>query len=440
MFTIYTPNQICLPYVEEVRRYYLSRPEWENDVREGKMFGVLVHDSGYLAAFSGTLGGKTNQPGFVPPVYDLMADGGRFLDEEAEISRINRRISELETRRVSVRNGGATPLFGADGREIAELRHERKSRSQALQRWLFSQYSFLNIKGQRRTLTDIFGTIPIPSASGDCCAPKLLQEAFRRGLTPRALVEWYSTDNRFYPPCTQRCRPILSHMLSGMESEQDPELERHARLQNELKTVYEDNYVIVVVKPSGLLSVPGKEFLPSVDTITGGFSVHRLDQDTSGLMILAKTLDAQIELRRQFERREVAKIYDAILERPMPEGQEGNIDLRLAADIENRPRQVVDPVRGKSTSTHYKVVGDSDGHAHVRLFPSTGRTHQLRVHCASVEGLANPILNDRLYGNVLSQHGTNQLRLNASYIRFVHPVTGKDMEFSCIPIWLENRD
>ena len=457
---IYTLDPRCIPAMEKVREYYLSIPEWQKDVREGKMFGVLIYSptnegpqdpppypstregSGYnrlvptsaehytplpcggaggrvlpfsyLAAFSGTLGGKTCQPGFVPPVFDTQEGEGRyFLREEAEISAINHYLDSGK----------------ASAREVCDLRHERKERSRALQRWLFARYSVLNVRGESANLLDIFAPVVPPGGAGDCCAPKLLQEAFRRGIRPLAIAEWNSADNSFYPPCTHRCRPILAHMLSGMEVEADPRLGNYMDLVSRLSTVYEDDSLVVVNKPSGLLSVPGKEFLPSVESITGCLSVHRLDQDTSGLLVLAKSAVVQAKLRRQFEQREVEKHYEAMLEGEMPEGQEGDIRLPLRPDVDNRPRQVVDMENGKSALTWYRVIGNSDGHAHLMLTPHTGRTHQLRVHMA--EGLGNPILGDRLYGN----QSAPRLMLHAGELSFTHPQMGKRLCFTCTPEW-----
>ena len=339
---IYTLDPRCIPAMEKVREYYLSIPEWQKDIREGKMFGVLIYsptpapslyggeydvsesgqyevtgspissakDDGalgdemtsgdalsYLAAFSGTLGGKTCQPGFVPPIFDIQGEGRYFLEEEAEISAINHYLDSGK----------------ASAREVCDLRHERKERSRALQRWLFARYSLLNVRGDSANLLDIFSpTIP-PGGAGDCCAPKLLQEAFRRGIRPLAIAEWNSADNKFYPPCTHRCRPILAHMLQGTDAEADPELTHYQDIASRLKTIYEDKEIIVVNKPSGLLSVPGKEFLPSVESITQALSTHRLDQDTSGLLVLAKTENIQKDLRQQFAQRAIEKTYDALL-------------------------------------------------------------------------------------------------------------------------------
>lgn len=442
---IYTLDERCLPAIEQVKRYYLSQSQWQKDIAEGKMFGVLIYDNPtsldkgmpectmpivqgadyeglpFLAAFSGTLDGQTCQPGFVPPVFDIQRGEGRyFLQEEAEISAINHYLE----------SGAAT------AREVCDLRHERKNRSRALQRWLFSRYSVLNTFDESTDLLNIFSPSIPPGGAGDCCAPKLLQEAFRRGLRPLAIAEWNSATEHFCPPCISRCRPILAHMLRGLNAEPDPRIADYERAVNNLQVIYEDEHLMLVNKPSGLLSVPGKEYLPSVESITQCLSVHRLDQDTSGILLLAKNQEVQKLLRAQFEQRLTQKQYEAILEGEMPIGQEGELTLPLRPDIDNRPKQVVDHVNGKSALTKYRVTDNRDGHAHVILWPHTGRTHQLRVHMA--QGLHNPILNDRLYGNVAT--ASARLMLHASMLAFTHPITLEPMTFTCTPEWREPQD
>jgi tRNA pseudouridine32 synthase/23S rRNA pseudouridine746 synthase len=228
----------------------------------------------------------------------------------------------------------------------------------------------------------------------------------------------------------------LAHMLRGLNAEQDPRMVDYERAVNNLQVIYEDEHLMLVNKPSGLLSVPGKEYLPSVESITQCLSVHRLDQDTSGILLLAKNQEVQKLLRAQFEQRLTQKQYEAILEGEMPIGQEGELTLPLRPDIDNRPKQVVDHVNGKSALTKYRVTDNRDGHAHVILWPHTGRTHQLRVHMA--QGLHNPILNDRLYGNVATASG--RLMLHASMLSFTHPITLEPMTFTCTPEWREPQD
>ena len=225
-------------------------------------------------------------------------------------------------------------------------------------------------------------------------------------------------------------------MLKGLDAESDPRIADYERAVSKLQVIYEDEHLMLVNKPSGLLSVPGKEYLPSVESITQCLAVHRLDQDTSGILLLAKNQEVQKLLRAQFEQRLTQKQYEAILEGEMPIGQEGELTLPLRPDIDNRPKQIVDHVNGKSALTKYRVTDNRDGHAHVILWPHTGRTHQLRVHMA--QGLHNPILNDRLYGNGVTAGG--RLMLHASMLSFTHPITLEPMTFTCTPEWIEPRD
>ena len=367
-------------------RHVRAHREWSMELLHGKTLGVLLYEGGYLAAFSGTLGGSTMQEGFVPPVFDPMHLGSWFREEGARISAINERIKAL----------GQEAAHSSE--EGCRLRHERRVRSQALQQWLYAQYRFLNARGEERSLPELVPPTQCVSGMGDCCAPKLLQEAYRQGITPLAVAEWDAHTGDFCAPCTTRCRPILTHMLEGLDVEDDPRLTPYTQLASTLETVYEDDRLLVVDKPSGMLSVPGRDFLPSVVSVTGCLPVHRLDQDTSGLMILAKNPAEQSRLHHLFESREVTKRYEALLELEMTVGAEFDIALPLCPDITHRPRQVVSAQFGKKALTHGRVLDNVGGHALVQLSPHTGRTHQLRVHCAHPDGLGNPIVGDRLYG------------------------------------------
>ena len=399
---IFTFDEACRPAMASVTARLRERPQWQAELRCGKTLGVLLYEGGFLAAFSGTLGGQTRQEGFVPPVFDLMQPGSWFLEEEAAISAINARLDVL-----------GHPASEATEEEC-RLRCERKQRSRALQDWLFRQYRFLNARGEERALPDLVPLNLCQSGMGDCCAPKLLQEAYRRGLTPLAVAEWDAATGEFSPPCAGRCRPVLQFMLQGLDDvESDPRLAESVRLIPLLRTVYEDECMLVVDKPSGLLSVPGKEFLPSVESVTGYTAVHRLDRDTSGLLLLAKNPADLSRLRSLFEGRRVEKHYVALLEREMPVGTECDIALPLCLDIFHRPRQTVSERYGKKALTHCRVVGNVNGHASVQLTPHTGRTHQLRVHCAHPEGLDNPILGDPLYGSSSGAASSPRLMLHA---------------------------
>lgn len=326
---------------------------------------------------------------------------------------------------------------------IAALRQRRRSMSDELQRWLFTQYRMLNARGEERNLIDIFSTtthgIP-PAGAGDCCAPKLLQYAYSHGLQPVCMAEfWWGESPRqeirhhlsYYPACRSKCLPILTHMLQGLDVEPNP---LTATASEELKIVYEDDAICVVDKPAGMLSVPGKDNVESVESIMrqrwhqydgNPIMVHRLDRDTSGLMVVARTLEAYHSLQQQFARRLAAKRYEAVLD-GVPATQEGTISLPLMPDITDRPRQRVDMEHGKPSVTTYRVVSTQNHRTLVWLFPHTGRTHQLRVHCAHPLGLATPILGDPLYGRGTA---APRMYLNAAELEITHPVTGRRMQW-----------
>ena len=405
--------------IDKVHAYMREHPESELH-RCGKMFGVLVVDSGtYLAAFSAMLDGSYHHAGFVPPVYDM-----------------------------------PTPPIGAN-----------KAESQRLQRLLFAQYKMLNSRGETKNLLEIFANEkPIlsaeewfgessrkgktaaeplrpPSGAGDCCAPKLLQYAFANGLKPVALAEFWvgaSPKNElrregcFYAPCSGRCVPILRWMLNGVEG---------VRV-DEIPVIFEDDYLIVANKPAGLLTVPGKDDEPSLTSILStqrGYPIlpaHRLDQDTSGIVVLAKTAEVYKTLQAYFQRRDILKRYEAIVQPndkyPISNlHSEGEISLPLLPNPFDRPRQMVDYEHGKPAITYYKIREQREnGTLFVDFFPKTGRTHQLRVHAAHPDGLNAPIVGDRLYNG--ENDGTERMMLHAAEIRFVHPITKEEMHF-CIP-------
>jgi len=205
---------------------------------------------------------------------------------------------------------------------------------------------------------------------------------------------------------------------------------------NDLKILHEDPLFVVVDKPSGLLSVPGKgeanqdcvvsrikEMYPkSIDQP----SVHRLDQDTSGLLVLAFTAEAHRNLSMQFMDRLVGKRYIALLDGVVEE-QAGVIELKFRLDPDNRPYQVYDPEKGKLGTTRWRKLGIEGGKTRVEFMPHTGRTHQLRIHSAHEKGLGFPIVGDRLYGTGTAP---GQLKLHASMLRFRHPATRQSLEFT----------
>ncbi|MCU6770508.1 Ribosomal large subunit pseudouridine synthase A [uncultured Bacteroides sp.] len=327
--------------------------------------------------------------------------------------------------------------------EILQLKRERKTRSAALQLWLFRQFDMLNAKGERKDLCEIFKDTPQglpPAGAGECALPKLLQYAYLYGLQPLAMGEFWCGmspkdeirhDGYFYPSCKGKCEPILKHMLVGFDVEPNP-LAEDLFKDTPLKILYEDEWIVAVEKPSGMLSVPGKNDLDSVQQrlrlmypdATGPLVVHRLDMATSGILLAAKDKDVHARLQSQFETRSISKEYIAILD-GVPSQEFGIIDLPICLNPLDRPRQMVDFENGKLAITEYKVECIKDGRAKVVFKPHTGRTHQLRVHSAHVSGLGCHISGDELYGNPDS---ASRLCLHASRLVFRHPVLDKEIE------------
>lgn len=326
--------------------------------------------------------------------------------------------------------------------EIGSIKKERKEKSNYLQQTLFSKYAFLNHKKESRSLLDIFNNPAIkpPAGSGDCSAPKLLQHAFLNDLTPICMAEfwWGISPNsairkhkNFYPACQGRCKPILTHMLGGIEMDENLLLENLAENQ-ELEIVYEDNVLLIVNKPSEFLSVPGKNISDSVYTrikekypkATGPLIVHRIDMSTSGILLLTKTKEAHKVLQSQFIKRTIKKRYVALLDGDLTENS-GTIKLPLRVDLDDRPRQLVDFEYGKNAETNWQIIKKENGKTKVYFYPITGRTHQLRVHAAHKDGLNTPIVGDDLYGKK-----ENRLHLHAEFIEFSHPETNKIMSFT----------
>ena len=325
--------------------------------------------------------------------------------------------------------------------EIERLKAERKTRSAALQQWLFKQFRMLNARGEERDLCNLFkDTVQKtpPAGAGECAAPKLLQYAYRNGWQPLAMAEFWWGDSPkneirrhgyYYPACKGKCGPILKHMLQGLHVEKNP-LETDMHRGTELEIMYEDEWLSVVNKPAGMLSVPGKSDIDSVygrvrrmyPEATGPMIVHRLDMATSGLILIAKTKEVHQNLQAQFKNRTVCKRYVAWLD-GIVEKKEGHIELPLRPDPEDRPRQVFDAVHGKPAVTDYTVLHYDSGRTFISFIPKTGRTHQLRVHSAHPLGLNAPIVGDELYGK-----RADRLYLHAEYLGFIHPVSGVYME------------
>lgn len=321
--------------------------------------------------------------------------------------------------------------------KINQLKEERKTKSAALQQKLFQQYAFLNQYGETKSLGVIFEDNP-PASAGECAAPKLLQYAFAHQLKPIALAEfWWGQSPKseirkhghFYPACTGKCKPILAHMLDGIELDDNPLLQNPAE-NKELTFLYDDAYLSVVHKPAEFLSVPGKSIQDSVYSryqekfpeATGPLIVHRLDMSTSGILLLAKSTEIYLQLQAQFMKRTVQKRYIALLTGHVA-ADSGEINLPLRVDLDNRPNQLVCYQYGKPAKTQWKVIERRTNTTLVHFYPITGRTHQLRVHAAHPEGLNAPIVGDDLYGTK-----ADRFYLHAERLRFWHPVLEKEME------------
>lgn len=325
---------------------------------------------------------------------------------------------------------------------IEILKEERKTKSAALQQYLFEQYQFLNSKKEVKNLSQIFpenSEQKMPAGSGECAAPKLLQYAFSHHLKPIAMAEfwWGRSPNKeirkhqyYYPACQGKCKPILNHMLVGMDMDTNPMLQNPA-IGKEIETIFEDEDLIVVYKPEEFLSVPGIHIQDSVYTrikqqvknISGPIIIHRLDMSTSGLLVLAKNKKAHKALQSQFINKTVQKRYTALLDGIVSDS-EGIINLPLRVDLDDRPRQMVCFEHGKQAETKWEVIEQKKGKTKVYFYPISGRTHQLRVHASHSLGLNIPIIGDDLYGKK-----SDRLYLHADTLEFIHPTTKQKMEF-----------
>lgn len=422
----YTPSPLIREAAKNLCERIRSSEELSSLFCEGKMLGVLqTADGGIHYAFSGLAGGRAVVDGFVPPIYDLTDPQGYFKTKEREISTDPDPAS-------------------------------RRAKSEELQKWLFEQYVVLNARGEGKTISQVFaerGIVP-PGGTGDCAGPKLLQYAYRNGLKPVAMGEfWFGrsplkeirTSGAFYPSCTGKCGPLLSFMMEGLDVEPNP-LDKPFSFETEPKILFEDDSLILVDKPSGMLAVRGKTQKVSLEEWLEEregapvYSCHRLDMDTSGLILFAKNARCQAVMHEQFENRDISKTYIARLCPPSAEsrkltaGHKGTISLPLMLDYYDRPRQMVDFESGKKALTQFEVLSvDADGTTLVRFTPLTGRTHQLRVHAAHPSGLGRPIVGDRLYGGQkddIPGVDTSMLHLRADSLSCRHPESGELLKFS----------
>jgi len=526
----YQPHPLCVLAAQELQVHLQTQADFQHDfgvgetqsdTATGKMFGVLLVKSrsgelGYLSAFSGKIADQNLWPKFVPPVFDMLAEGGFFRSAQDEINAVSQDLRLLEANpelapltqalsdvrqaaqlaieaqrqkaiearqqrkllreqaheldntdvldslnkrlgQESVRDKNETKTLKKHWKkreveaqdklsvlnnDIVALSEQRKAMSLALQGRLFDQYQFLNTAGIERSLGDIFKNtvyqVP-PAGSGECAAPKLLQYAFKHGMQPLALAEfWWGQPPKsevrqhqhFYSACQGKCQPILGHMLEGVPMDSNPLLAMSGSDQK-LGIVYQDEDMVVVNKPAEFLSVPGKNIEDSVylrmkqmfPQATGPLIVHRLDMSTSGLMVIALNKKANKRLQKQFIDRTVEKRYLAVVEGLLVE-DEGWIKLPLRGDFYDRPRQIVCFEHGKPAETRWEVVSRENNKTRVYLYPKTGRTHQLRVHCAHVRGLAMPMVGDDLYGVK-----ADRLHLHAESLSLQQPTTKEPLTF-----------
>ncbi|MDR8522944.1 RluA family pseudouridine synthase [Shewanella fidelis] len=524
----YEPHPLCLIAANELQQYLSTQTDWQHNFGLGedsgpvigKMFGVLLvrnqnGELGYLSAFSGKLAEQNLLNGFVPPVFDMLAQESFFhvgmqtlnqLTAKLQTAQSNPDIERLTAKLTTLRQQQDTALdamraeiienrkirkqrrahaqqlstneiaelnimLGKESvaekfrlnslklewqqqcdavkdqldsllTEIAAIKAERALQSNSLQQQLFAQYQFLNQAGELKDLNEIFKDSPTqqpPAGAGECAAPKLLQFAFSQGLTPLAMAEfWWGASPKseirqhknFYGSCQGKCQPILSHMLKGIEMDANPLLTNPAAGKS-LEIIYQDEVMAIVNKPAEFLSVPGKNVTDSVyarmkamfPQATGPLIVHRLDMSTSGLMVIALTSEANKSLAKQFIARTVEKRYVAQVAGVVKQ-QNGEIKLPLRGDIDDRPRQLVCFEHGKHAHTYWQVKQRTESTTLLYLYPHTGRTHQLRVHCAHQDGLALPIIGDDLYGQK-----SHRLHLHAQQLVLNHPLTYERLSF-----------
>lgn len=372
--------------------------------------------------------GDVNEEAFIKESQFGKAELRRSIQKwKVEIERARKALDELE-----------------EG--IAILKEGRKKASEELQKWLFERYIVYNAEGSPRSIGEIFaakGLVP-PGGTGECAAPKLLQYAYSHKYKPLSIGEfWYGKDvsgnrvqGRFYPACHSKCGPLLGYMLQGLILDDEDEALPSPEI------IFEDDAFVVALKPFGMLCVPGKTGEKSLMEILSEqlgcplFDVHRLDMDTSGIVVFAKTAQVQTSLRKQFEERSVSKEYMARLKGRTSAAKYGRISIPIGPDMDDRPRQMVDYENGKEAVTLYRLEGSPDGEqTDVTFIPLTGRTHQLRVHSAHKDGLGCPIKGDRLYGG--AENEKDRLHLHAAYLSFIHPLTNEKMSFrSDEPSWL----
>lgn len=369
--------------------------------------------------------------------------------EKAELHRLKKRVkSELEPYETKFKLAIA---------HLNSLKEKRHNDSEALQKWLFTNFKFLNGRGESRSLRDIFAATTFkvpPSGAGECCAPKLLQAAYLKRWEPLAMAEyWFGRPKdgevrihgEHYPACRGKCHPILLWMLQGLVIEPPLENDRVTANTPDPRVLFENDWFCVIEKPCGMLSVPGKGNSVSVQQWLEekyGMErcvklVHRIDMDTSGIMIATFGPMAFKVMQFLFAMRRVKKKYVAELEgnyESLGVPKQGCIKLPLSSDWLDRPRQRVDFKDGKEAVTEYEFTGVNGGRSRIEFYPLTGRTHQLRVHAASPLGLGMPIAGDPLYGRNGGSNTTRML-LHAEKVEFTFPIDGKTYVFEAKVPW-----
>jgi tRNA pseudouridine32 synthase/23S rRNA pseudouridine746 synthase len=384
------------------------------------------------------------------------------LDEESSRDGIERR--QLKRQQNAVLQPLKQRIEAADS-WIRELKQQRKALSRQLQAQMHAAYNLTNFSGQSLSLQQLMPGGSMPTGTGDCCAPKLLHYAATQGLKPLAMAEfWWGSSSvdkvqgEFYGACVERCQPLMGFLLSGLRPNPPapfPAREGGVRSPSpcsggvwgeggvkspsprrgevSLPILYEDEWLIAVNKAAGLLSVPGR-YRDRQDSVLSRLrhllpdgialmTVHRLDQDTSGILLLARNQQTHRQLNRQFQLRQVHKVYEAVLSGCVTI-ERGVIKLPLWSDPQDRPYQKVDWHKGKPSLTRFQVIAKEGDCTRVEFMPLTGRTHQLRVHAADSRGLRVPILGDRLYG---CRAVASRLHLHARELRFEHPQSGETL-------------
>ena len=367
------------------------------------------------------------------------------LDKESQLEKIARR--DFKRERDLVLQPLKEAIADGDAR-MQVLKKQRRELSRTLQAQMHNAYVLTNFAGETRSLRQLITEGAMPTGMGDCCAPKLLHYAATHNLTPLAMAEFwwgnpspdgYKIQGEFYGACVERCQPLMGFLLSGRISlsdslkngEEQQEKQKNqasiskSALEKSLSIIYEDEYLMAIAKPAGLLSVPGR-YLDTQDSVLSRlrqsqgdkfYPVHRLDRQTSGILLFARNLDTLRSLNHQFQERQIHKVYEALLAGKI-ESDHGTIDLPLWGNPENRPYQQVDFQRGKPSLTQFQLLQHEGNYSRIEFIPLTGRTHQLRVHAADLRGLGITILGDRLYGCLAA---TSRLHLHARELFFTHP-------------------